>query len=58
MRYTQTRIGSDIPSKYLIKLSAAAVKLITMQGYFVLYRAMQVYFGISPTDFQSLSQDI
>ena len=34
----QTRKGSDMSSKYLIKLSAAAVKL-------VLYRTMQVYFA-------------
>ena len=41
-------IGSDMHSKYLIKLSAAAVKLITMHGYFGLYR----------TNFKSLVQDI
>ena len=37
-------IGSDMRSKYLIKLSAAAVKLITMHGYF----------GLSRTNFESL----
>ena len=49
---------SDMSSKYLIKLSVTAVKLITRQGYFVLYRTMQVYFGLSRTNFQSIVQDI
>ena len=29
-----------------------------MQGYFVLYRTIQVYFGLSRTDFKSLVHDI